>query len=344
MTLYESIVLEIEQGQLPRTLRATDLLTVQRKVLREGSECFRVGFDFYSDKTIRSEFSNHEQGTGFNVRAGRAPRYVRLERGCYQVFALTEDDEYLGAAPAMTPPAPWPANLGLEARMAWYLAQQPFQIHDRKHRRLHPPQPVTGLQKRLDAYFWPGVHDNYKINAAKLSGYVSDACRYASDMQRHKAQIYTLFDAICGWGGVRVPTSDPDVVVGNLGLAAKMNRHQPASMNSAWTKLYAMFYPSDFLIFDSRVATAFVSIAEAVMSDDELLQFQSRYPALGRVTGRGGTRPRATRVRWRNGYACWRAQLDANALGQKMLDAINAQADQQYTLRELEAMLFMEGY
>ena len=63
-----------------------------------------------------------------------------------------------------------------------------------------------------------------------------------------------------------------------------------------------MFYPDDFVIYDSRVATALVAIAEAVFDDVELDSFKTQYPNLGLIAGRGGSRPRATRTVWRNAY------------------------------------------
>ncbi|NWB95825.1 hypothetical protein HX882_08005 [Pseudomonas gingeri] len=97
-----------------------------------------------------------------------------------------------------------------------------------------------------------------------------------------------MFASICQWGGVRLPTQDADAVVANLHRAAQRNAQQPAAMNSAWTKLYAMFYPDDFVIYDSRVATALVAIAETVLEDAELQGFKAQYPSLGvAVVGRG---------------------------------------------------------
>ncbi|NWD73716.1 hypothetical protein HX890_06225 [Pseudomonas gingeri] len=153
-----------------------------------------------------------------------------------------------------------------------------------------------------------------------------------------------MFASICQWGGVRLPTQDADAVVANLHRAAQRNAQQPAAMNSAWTKLYAMFYPDDFVIYDSRVATALVAIAETVLEDAELQGFKAQYPSLGVIAGRGGTRPRATRAVWRNAYLSWPAQLDANRLVAVIVQVLNARSGLTYSARQLEAVLFMEGY
>lgn len=177
-----------------------------------------------------------------------------------------------------------------------------------------------------------------------LDGFIARARTLAADLNLHAAAVLQPFADICKWGGVRLPTQDAQVVVANLRRAKRRNRKHLAATNSAWTKLYAIFYPDDFLIHDSRVATAFIGLAEEALSQAEIALLRQRYPALGRVGGRGGSRPRATRLAWRNAYTCWAAQLDANALGQAMLAALNQPGDVSYKLRHLEAVLFMEGY
>jgi hypothetical protein len=165
-----------------------------------------------------------------------------------------------------------------------------------------------------------------------------------SNLQGGAEQVLTLFGDICAWGGVQLPTDDAQVVVDNLIRAQSQSRRTPAAMNSAWTKLYAIFYPGDFIIYDSRVATAMIAIAEQCMIDAELVTFKNSYPNLGNVAGRGGSRPRTTSTFWRNAYTSWPAQLDANELAKKVLSQLNRRLSKTYSLRQLEAVLFMEGY
>lgn len=354
MTLYESIVLEVEQGALPRQLRATDLLGEERRVIRqtpEGDvEFFRIGFGFFKKSHIRTQMANAAQGTGYWVRAGQTPQFKRIAEGLYEVLGLSEQEESSEPATQAETPSPVPTQANplaahsLEARLVNHLVQTPFQIFDRRRRTLYPVQPVTGFKARLDAYFWPSPSTGFTATEKILDGFIARAHMLAADLDRNAGAVLQLFAQICEWGGVRLPTEDAQVVVDNLRLAQRRSRRQAAAMNSAWTKLYAIFYPDDFLIHDSRVATALLGLAEQALPDADVKLLRQRYPALGRVSGRGGSRPRATRLAWRNAYTCWAAQLDANALGQAMLAALNQAGPEQYTLRHLEATLFMEGY
>jgi len=351
MPLHDSILLELQQGTLPHPLRARDLLTADRRVLRQTpkgtAEYYRVGFSFFKKSHVRTQMANAAQDTGHWVNAGQAPQYKRVAKGLYEVLGLTEQEETL-EQPTSPPPTPSPANLhcaqSMEARLVTHLIQTPFQILDRKRRTLHPQQPAVGFNARLDAYFWPTPAINFIATERILDGFISRARSMAPNLDHNASAVLQLFSEICKWGGVRLPTQVPQVVINNLRRAQHRSRTQVAAMNSAWTKLYAVFYPEDFLIYDSRVATALLGLAETTLSDDEIAQLRQRYPALGKVAGRGGSRPRATCLAWRNAYRCWAAQLDANALGQAMLAALNAKSLKLYTLRHLEATLFMEGY
>lgn len=349
MALYDSIILEIDNGVLERELRAADLLGDERKVFWriDGKEVerYRVGFDFYCESHIRTEMANHAEGTGYSVRAGQVAKYRRVAEGLYRVIALNEQEEWLEKEEAPVPSAIAVSSpVKLEDRIACYLENEPFQIFNRKRKSLHPKKPVMGMDARISCYFWPTPAVGYGDTEQRLQGFVARAQRLLGDLQGNALEALALFSEICQWGGVRLPTEDPQVVVDNLCLAAQKSQRSPASMNSAWTKLYAIFYPDDFLIYDSRVATALVSIAESVMADTDLSAFRKAYPSLGVISGRGGSRPRATRTFWSNAYTSWSAQLDANDLAKTVLISLNQRGGHTYSLRQLEAVLFMEGY
>jgi len=350
MALHDSIILEIENGLLDKQLRATDLLGEERKVTRivdgKGVERYRVGFDFYSENHIRSEMPNNAEVSGYWVKAGQVAKYRRLEEGLYRVVAFDEQDELLDIHEAAATDSLVDGVISMtpEQRLACYLELEPFQIFDRKRKTLYPLQPVIGFSARISAYFWPVQTVGFVSTERVLQGFVARARDLKSDLQERADDVLALFADICKWGGVRLPTNDAQVVVDNLCLAAHRSRKHPAAMNSAWTKLYAFFYPEDFLIYDSRVATALVSMAESVMEDSELEVFKAAYPGLGVIPGRGGSRPRVSRSRWKNAYTSWTAQLDANALAQAVLAVLNQKENAHYSLRQLEAVLFMEGY
>lgn len=350
MALHDSIILEICNGGLSRELRVADLTNEARKVLRtvKGStqEFYRVGFNFYKKTNLDTELANFAEDTGYWVKAGRAAKYRKVGPGLYRVIAL-EETEALSEMDTVEPLLAQYSSLpSFEDRFACYLETQAFQVFDRKRKVLYPSTGVVGFPARLDSYFWPKPSLNYGVNAATLQGFIDRAQNMLPkllDDARQVTDIVPLFTEICNWGKVSLPTTDAQYIVDQLLIAQRGRRTQAAAMNSAWTKLYAIFFPEDFVIYDSRVATALLLIGETVMSDSELEIFKQRYPALGQIAGRGGSRYCA-RTYWRHAWGKWSAQLDANTLVKRVLAALNQRTQSQYRLRELEAVLFMEGY
>lgn len=346
MALHDAIALEINAGALTPRFRAADLKTAGRKVYlapTDADERYRVGLDFFAASTISSQLANLCENTGYWARNGQVARYRRVAEGVYELLGLDETQELL-AQPAAPASAGHQGVGAWEARFAAYLEQEPFQIYDRRRRQLYPAQPAQGLDARLGSYFWPSPEATFVATEQVLQGFIARARALSTNLASHADEVLGLFAAICQWGGVRLPTEDAGAVVANLQRAAKRDAQQPAAMNSAWTKLYAMFYPGDFVIYDSRVATALVGIAEAVLDITELAGFKQQYPHLGVIAGRGGSRPRATATPWRNAYLSWPAQLEANQVVASIVQALNARSGLAYSARQLEAVLFMEGY
>ena len=347
MALYDSIVLEIQNGRLSSEFRAADLLADERMVFRDKASgedpSFRVGFDFYAKGTIRSELANNAEGTGYTVLKGGAPKYQRVSEGLYRVLGLGEQEESLDWDDALEESSEAEQPCAPEESFATYLETQPFQIFDRRRKRFHPATPVTGVDARISAYFWPDPKTSFDTAETVLSGYVERAQALLVDLDGHAAEVRQLFSEICQWGRVPLPPEAPSAVVRNLQLAKAQVEGEEAKMNSAWTKLYAFFYPDEFVIYDSRVATAIISIVENALTDAEIDQFRTSYPALGFMEGMGGKR-RGTRLNWKNAYSSWAAQLDANRLVKKVLTELNSRSGSSYSLRQLEAVLFMEGY
>ena len=348
MALHDAIALEIHAGALPLHFRAADLKTSGRRVYlspTDANERYRVGLDFFAANTINTQLANLCEHTGYWARNGQVARYRRVADGLYELLGLDETQELTAEVePAAEAPlgchdlSPW------EARFAFYLEHEPFQIYDRRRRKVYPAHAAQGLDARLSSYFWPSPGVNFAATEQVLQGFITQAQKLSLDLAGNADAVLALFASICQWGGVRLPTQDADSVVANLQRVANRNAQNPAAMNSAWTKLYAMFYPDDFVIYDSRVATALVAIAEAVFDDVELDSFKTQYPNLGLIAGRGGSRPRATRTVWRNAYMSWPAQLDANRLVASIVEALNTRSGLSYSARQLEAVLFMEGY
>lgn len=350
MALHDAIALEIYAGALPLRFRATDLKTTARRIYlspTDASERYRVGLDFFAANTISTQLANLCELTGNSTRNGQVARYRRVAEGLYELLGIEETQEISAEVEQdceIAPLSNCDTLMPFEARFACYLQNEPFQIYDRRRRKVYPAEAVRGLNGRLSSYFWPSLKVDFSATEMVLQGFMARAQALSVNLAVNAGAVLALFETICQWGGVRVPTQDAKEVISNLQLAAKRSAQHPAAMNSAWTKLYAMFYPDDFVIYDSRVATALVAIAEAVFNDSELVSFKAQYPNLGVINGRGGSRPRTPRTVWRNAYLSWPAQLDANRLLAAIILTLNARSGLTWNVRQLEAMLFMEGY
>ena len=133
-------------------------------------------------------------------------------------------------------------------------------------------------------------------------------------------------------------------------------------MNSTWTKL-ASFATEHLtlphVIWDSRVATSVTWRLEQLFAAAGLSKVpygSSCIPnELGPMqVGRGGTRPRTLKFNWKNAYGSWPAQFAASEFVRSVRDHLNANpakypkskthAATPWTVREVEQVLFMDGY
>lgn len=243
------------------------------------------------------------------------------------------------------------------------IAAKPFQPF---YRREPLGSMKHGWGERLAAYYWPSLDRNWHATCSIVSGLsrqVQQAIRKlemcASD-QVAAEELLTAFKEICIWGGVKLPESDSSALAAEAlgGWQALSQGQKPAAscrLNSAWTKLYAFALPDQCVIYDSRVAAAVTSILDPAMDLVSRWPKWESYAALGTIPGRGGSRPRNLRWAWPNGYRAWASQLAANRLCREVRQEINQQAMTRndcrklddtvpWTLREVEAVLFMEGY
>jgi hypothetical protein len=241
-----------------------------------------------------------------------------------------------------------------------YVAEMPYQGYDRR-------EPV-GLKKhgwgeRRAAYYWGRDWPTTCSRLSGLSSQIQQAITKLEERADDKVAATDLLNAFkdtCVWGGVRLPESD------SCNLAAEVLRvwqllsqgQNPPSgcrLNSAWTKLYALALPDQCVIYDSRVAAAVTSILDPTMQSLSGQPNWQSYARLGTVPGRGGSRPREVLWDWPNGYRVWASQTAANLLCREVLKELNQQARTRpdcrklndrspWTLREVEAVLFMEGY
>lgn len=249
------------------------------------------------------------------------------------------------------------------ATIVRYVAENPFQAY-----YLRKPVGTTkhGWGERLAAYYWPVPDRNWRITCAfvrGLSSEIQQAIRKLEERARDKVAAEDLLNAFkhtCVWGGVKLPESDPYVLAAEVLRAWQRlsDGQEPPSgcrLNSAWTKLYAFALPDKCIIYDSRVAGAVTSILDPAMEQIFHWSKWESYGNLGTVPGRGGSRPRDMRWEWPNGYGVWASQTAANLLCSDVLEKLNRQTTKRadcrklgdcspWTLREVEAVLFMEGY
>jgi|GEM_PF-807472 len=388
MAFQDDVRLEIEAGRIPRRFKSAHL-----KMIRAGRpDYYRLGTGEYSTNTITTvprNLSTRPDGTnpGDYVRKGRKPSFWWYGHGEFELIStggdiadLSEDQESNEAVfeeevctDSERLPSPVDESLVREiyriegpspARIiVRYLAEKPFQAY---FRRRPVGSEKLGWGARLDAYFWPDQSHGWKVASERvkeLSTCVQEAVRDIDtgvNEQIAAEHLLTVFREICKWGGVRVPESDASVLapeVQGVLRALRKGQEPPSScrVNSAWTKLYAFALPNECVIYDSRVATALISILDPVMNLISRKGDWHPYERLGKVAGRGGSRPRDTRWPWPNGYASWQSQMAANRLCRDVLNEVRQLSRSQpdfhkvndpspWTLREAEAVLFMEGY
>jgi hypothetical protein len=267
-------------------------------------------------------------------------------------------DEDLILRIAKSIPDPDPAAI-----IVRYIAEKPFQPY---YRRKPHGLIRHGWGERLMAYLWPTPDRDWQIvcsRVAQLSLEIQQAIRkldHCSDDSVAAEELLDAFRGTCVWGCVKLPESSPHALaieVLQVWKALSSGREPPpgSRLNSAWTKLYSFALPEKCVIYDSRVAAAVTAILDPVMESFSPCHKWQPYVALGTVPGRGGSRPRDLRWDWPDGYRAWTSQMAANLLCRAVLDELNRQAASQHdcrkldaltswTLREMEAVLFMEGY
>lgn len=367
MALHNSILKCIQDGKLPEEFTISDLKNSPCE-----NERYFVGDETYALTTINTTLANLSIDAvgvrrGKHVEYGAKPRYVRVSRGKYRLYCT---EQQLKAAIIAEEEIEKTKNIEqiqfditviekaqtVAEYVASYLSKMPFQFYFKKQKIKHPQNPAVGLAERLDAYFWPDLTQGWLQTEKKLSHLVVKFKML--ELNKNQAdcaeKLLALFAEICRWGGVRLPSIDAEQLKSQVfSVLQAIDRGEiPSSsfrLNSAFTKLYAMARPDSFIIFDSRVAAALTSIIDdhycTLTSQPDWIHYQS----LGFVNGRGGSRPRLLVNDWQNGYQKWSAQFAANKLCLDILAFINENQekyglDRAMTLRELEAILFMEGY
>lgn len=372
MALQDDILLDIENNKIPVVFSCRQLCHTPQP---DGS--FLVGSSPYKLSTLRTHTANYSElpsGTpkGHHVAKGAKALFIYESKGRYRlkvhrdlpheekrvIDEVYANEEYVDEDASIIE---LPAQKDISAQsllgfIADYLAFVPYQRYFKREKNNFPAEPVVGIEQRLQSYFWPHISDTWYKNTELLNQFEQrfKAIEPALAQPCSASLLRQLFCDICDWGGVKKPQlSETELQQQVVSVYGSLKQHKPVhrsnTINSAYTKLYAIAMPDDFVIYDSRVATALTSILDRQMPVLTHSPEWSGYSALGVVNGRGGSRPRVHEWHWPNGYGSWKAQLAANRLCCDLRDYINLNK-QRYslskdlTLRELEAILFMEGY
>jgi hypothetical protein len=324
-----------------------------------------VGNGTYAVSTIATTLNNYSVGP--NSRKGNAARksasnahFKKHGDGTFSILRsidLAVDIPEAEETDEEAPEAGY-AKRNIYRDFVEYLAQKPFRLL-MPGRKWYPTSgAVIGWKKRLNHYRWPSdaKSPNWGITEKLLSGLTAriDAVLKSPDLlAKRQSDAKEIYDDIRKWGNPRAPEQEANDIFNALVIIANRasaeNDLKSLPLDSTWTKAYALTRPNDYVIYDSRVAEAILTIAEDLYRRKRIDNFRNRFPALGhmRNAAASGTRPRGYRyAKWPSGYGSWDAQLQANELCKGIRDVLTKrQIDgRSWSLREVEAVLFMEGY
>lgn len=373
--LRDGIRLEIERGNIAEPFTADDL----RQLLNLRGD---IGGQPYDAAHVGTILANHSTGPGNRVgesvkRGGERLFIKHAKRGTYSIdykdYEIELDDFESGdeGEGSSRPIAPKPTTRSnslsgttasphdprddIARRFVDYVRNKPFRIARNASGGLswYPAAgSVTGWLPRLSAYDWGGA--NWPTTELTINTFVTDlhslehSTASTSSKQTEALRIYT---AIRKWGnpkGKKYTGAELLAFLNSLWLTGKIS-----AVDSTLTKLYAFARPHHFVIYDSRVAAAILTIAEdiyrkmAVGVDKVDDVFRKHYSHLGQYNGMGGTRQRGYRSKtWPGAYGVVAAQMEANHLCERIVERLNKinEDNRGWKMREVEAVLFMEGY
>jgi hypothetical protein len=239
-----------------------------------------------------------------------------------------------------------------------------------RYRRAHFGRPVCGWPDRLRSYFWPNPRVDYTATHRLMQGWFDGAGELSRRLldrdtwtSADGAEAAELAMQMLRWGGVARQSRFSVLSVESVFRKALGLPHaaQPP-MNSGWTKVAAMAtaflegHPSraPHVIWDSRVSTSLVTRLEVLLLENGVRDPSHLFPHIGTVIGRGGSRPRKTRLRWAHAYMSWPSQFAGSSLVKEIRDILNRETypampapeggTKLWTIRGVESVLFMDGY
>jgi hypothetical protein len=248
-----------------------------------------------------------------------------------------------------------PADIVIE-----YIARLPFQMYDKNTDTLFPLSPVTGWTEKLKSYRWPSLSDGLENNNQKYTA-LRLQLQELDIENLHQAQyakkLHDIFFQICFWNQLIMPENNPGILAREVReVVIRLQENEiPVGyrINVAWNRLYAHLLPDKFAMYDSRISAALLTILDPFMNVLCRIPIWENYSFLGTIPGRGGSRPRKFSHKWKSGYGNWKTQISANKLLLDIQSRLNSEEERMnplsgnnriWTLREIEAVLFMHGY
>ena len=365
--LADLIRCEIEKGNL------NEIFTVQEvtSLAPSGDNC-RICDELCLIKSVREILANHSIGPGYrrgeSVKRGQQILFVKHDaKATYSLLEEDDEDEWGEQGNQSYKAVETGDTLeheegeGIARKFVDYIREKPYRIFiGRGVRGNWYPRDgsVTGWNNRLQAYQWKGA--NWASTLERVDVFINNLCMIRNErlkVPRHdlNERAETIYNNIREWGNPRGVSRQGSFVMARLGKLWGDGR--VTQVDSTLTKLYAFADPDNYVIYDSRVAAAIVSIAEDIFryrtvngrrQETVNRVFHPSFPALGAFPGAGGTRPRASRwAGWPDSDRNVTAQYDANRLCLAMVHHLNDRKEDgraDWSLREVEAVLFMEGY
>ncbi len=363
MAMNDNIYIEIKSGRISSEFYPRDLLRVPANL--DGTR-YTIGDDEYKIVSIPSNLNNLSIGPGdrqgAQVKKGRDPHYRKHDNGTFTLIysALScsklpdmNSDSITSENGAESIDCKYSSDI-VYKDFAEYIRRKPFQFLDGRG-TWYPDSAVYGWDRRLTCYSWP---TNNPCNWKKTEGILTGFCMRISALlvanlestSERESAAESIYNDIRAWGNPRGTDRPGSDVLNALQAVFNKNVSNDIPIDSTLTKLYAFTLPNEYVIYDSRVACAIVSIAEDIYRRDRINMFTKLFPYLGHMdsAASSGTRPRGHRYKsWPNAYKSWDAQNDANRLCIGIKNYLNNSemcGKSNWTLREVEAVLFMEGY
>lgn len=318
-------------------------------------------------------------GKGYHVR-NSPPVYFRVgRRGRALLFALPKDSSTVNLPVANPTAVPDDTVVEGIVEEEFYIKEQQISVATQFglnascviKELVDLMQSEESWDARLENYVWEGR--SFFQNQDDLADLIWRGSVFSRLVkanlewtERDKGEAIKWACEIFAWGGTR----QKQIVTWNKVHSTLKNAlahaivMPGAPINSGYTKVAS--FGTAFLeecdsnatpqvINDSRVAASLTSRLDDILDRRGWLPGQI-FPGLGTVkAARGGTRPRSVNLNWPNAYQSWVGQFAATQVVRMIRDLLNQGGDypkmpcreekeSHWTMRGVEAVLFMDGY